>query len=254
MDYSEYASRISFRLLQPDVPRPAGFKALNRFASRVGVQLEMWMTALPEGQSRMQRRLRRICRLRRRSTFAVAALINRGVSQMPAGQAYVALGVDEGFPLFAGMAGNRDRLCIGVDRLAISDRRRDRFLQRFVRWRGLRHDFHEMDGLEYLEHVHKGPIGFCVCCGRRDHVAQFALLRALEPHLGDAAAILINDSNRPEIRRAAHDFAETSPFQYRVLLDVQTPRSGHPTYGNGVLLLARSARGALPLEAQPRAA
>jgi hypothetical protein len=242
MDYAEYVRKISFRLLQPDAPRPAGFRALNRFASRVGVPLEMWMTALPEGQSRMQRRLRRVCRLKRRSTFAVGALINRGVAQMPAGQVYLALGVGGGFPLFAGMAGHRDRYCIGVDPLTGPGPRRESFLRQFVRWRGPRHDFHELDGLDYLRHVHRGTIGYCVCGGRRDYPAQLALLRALERHLGDSAAILIEDANRPEQRRAALDFVETSPFRYSVLLDVQTARSGHPTYGNGVLLLQRTAR------------
>lgn len=251
MDYSTYVRSISFKLVQPETPRPAAFAALHKLARRAGIQLEMWMTALPEEQYEMQQRLAAACRLKRRATFAMGALINRGVAQMPRDAAFVALGVDRGFPLFAGMAGNGDRVCIGVDPFEHKPRRRERFLRQFCQWKSLRHRFFDGAPLEYLQHDHQGPIGFCTIDGRQSCHVQRDWLAALEPHLTDSACVLIDHANRPEVRRASTDFFEASPFQYQVLLDVQTPRSGHPTYWDGVMIVSRGVARVQPAAVRP---
>lgn len=248
MDYADYVRQISFRLLQPETALRPAFRALSRLTRKSGIDLEMWMTRLPEDQGAMQRRLRRVCRLRRRSTFAIGAIINRGVAQLPAGQVCLCLGVGHGFPLLAAMAGNRDQVCIGVDRPRKSP---EGFLDRFSRWKGASHEFHEVDFRDYLMNRHRGSIGFCTCNGMRTYEDQFDALRLIEPFLADGGRVLIDDANRPDVRRAAGDFLAASPFEYGTLLDVQTPKRGHPTFWNGVLLLQRGARRA---ESVPRAA
>lgn len=242
MEYAEYIRQISFRLLQPESPRPTGFRALNHLARKAGLHLEMWMTVLPDRQEQMQRRLRTVCRVKRSSTFAIGAMINRGVDRLTPGQSFLSLGVGAGFTLFAGMAGHRRVSCIGVDTFPKKRRTRARFLKRFEHWKSPRHEFHERDFREYLGQVHTGPIGFCVCDGLTTYRDQYDALRMVEPHLVEGGVVLLDDTNWTEVNRAVADFIVDSPNEYRVLLDVHTPRSGHPTFWNGVMVIERKGR------------
>jgi hypothetical protein len=256
MEYADYVRQIKFRLFQPDSSSPAGFQALSRLSRKAGIDLETWITALPDEQEQMQRRLRRICRLRHRSTFAIGALINRGVAQLQPGQAFLCVGVGEGFPLFAAMAGHRRTTCVGVDSFSRHPASREQFLDRFDRWRSPHHAFYQRDFREYLTRIHQRPLGFCTFHGLRTYDDQFDALRLCEPFVAEGGLILVNDLNRVEIRRAAHDFLASATCRYHVLLEVETPRSGHPTFWNGVLLLARGERKALliPPQAEERRA
>jgi Methyltransferase domain len=239
MEYAEYLRQISFRLLQPGTPRPAGFRALSQLARKAGIHLEMWMTTLPDDQQGMQLRLKNLCRLRRKSTFAIGAIINRGVARMPADQAFLCLGVGRGFEFFSGMAGNHDRRCIGVDNFERRPRSRRAFLERFNARRSALHDFHESGIANYLMRVHQGQVGYCVCDLATAYRPQLETLRLLEPNLAEGAIVLLNNGNTPEVRRAAVDFQAAALCEYSLLLDARTPRSGHPTFWNGVLLLER---------------
>lgn len=242
MEYADYVRQISFRLLKPETPRPTGFRALNQLARKAGFHLEMWMTQLPEGQEQMQRRLRRVCRVKRCSTFAIGAIINRGVDRLTPAQAYLNIGVGSGFSLFAGMAGHRRQPCIGVDSFSQHAKTKARFLKRFERWKSPRHEFHELDFRKYLGEVHHGSIGFCTCDGLKTYQDQYDALRMLEPHLAEGGIVLLDDTNWEDVNRAVANFLVDSPFEYRVLLDIHTPRSGHPTFWNGVILLERRER------------
>ncbi|MSR59040.1 MAG: hypothetical protein EXS05_15585 [Planctomycetaceae bacterium] len=239
MDYVEYVRQISFRLLQPTTLRPAGFKALNRLARKAGLDLEMWMTVLPEDQDVMQRRLRPTLRVRRRSTFAIGAMINRGVENLGMGQVALCLGLGAGYPLFAAMAGHRDKVCIGVDSFHRRRRSRAEFLERFNRWRSPRHEFYEAGFREYLTCVHRGSIGLCTLGGTATFRERYEALSLIEPFLAENGVVLVEGTNTTDMRRAGDAFVAASPFEYGYLLDVQTPRSGHPTFGNGIQLLQR---------------
>src|SRR5579863_9175704 len=93
MEVADYVKNISFRLLKPETPRPSGFRALNILARKAGIHLEMWMTRLPEDQDEMQKRLTSVCKVPRMSTFAIGAIINRAVAQLPSDRAYLNVGV-----------------------------------------------------------------------------------------------------------------------------------------------------------------
>jgi hypothetical protein len=252
MDYADYVRQIHFRLFQPETPRPAGFQSLNRLARKAGIHLEMWMTALPDEQAEMQQRLDHICRLRHRSTFAIGAIINRGVDQLPPGQAFLGLGTGCGFPLLAAMADHPDRHCIGVGRLdrspAVERAYRRRFESRKSPW----HAFYPRGFRDYLTHVHQRPIGYCACAGLRSYEDQFDALRLVEPFLVDCGYVFINDANSPEIRRAISDFLAAGLFEYATVFDIRTPRSGHPTFWNGVVLIQRGHRKAIVLSPPER--
>ncbi len=251
MDFADYIQKISFRLLQPATPRPSGFRALNLLARNAGIHLEMWMTRLPEKQEEMQVRLADACKVPRMSTFAIGAIINRAVAQMSVGHAYLNVGVWHGFSLLAGMAQNQNKICIGVDDFSRKESLRNSFLKRFERARGPNHVFHEADFREYLSERHKEPLGVYLFDGASTYEDQFAGLTLAEPYFAKGCLVLVDDTNWPQVREANLEFIKKSPFEYRMLLDVQTPRTGHPTFWNGVMLFERGRRKAA-VSALPR--
>ena len=242
MDFADYVQKISFRLLQPATPRPSGFRALNHLARNAGIHLEMWMTRLPEKQEEMQLRLAEACNVPRMSTFAIGAIINRAVAQMSVGHAYLNVGVWHGFSLLSGMAQNQNKICIGVDDFSCKDAPRNSFLKRFERARGASHVFHEVDFREYLARQHKEPLGVYLFDGASTYEDQLAGLTLAEPYFAKGCIVLVDDTNWPQVREANLEFIKKSAFEYRMLLDVQTPRTGHPPFWNGVMLFERGKR------------
>lgn len=242
MEVAEYVKNVSFRLLQPSVPRPSGFRALNHLARKAGIHLEMWMTRLPEEQEEMQRRLSDVCKIPRMSTFAIGAIINRAVAQLPEGQAYLNVGVWNGFTFLAGMASNPDKLCIGVDNFSHNNSPKSAFLKRFERSRGPNHLFREGDFREYFAGRHQEPLGLYLFDGPHTYQDQLDGLTLAEPHFAKGCLVMIDDTNWPHVRQANLDFIKHSQYDYQMLLDVQTPRTGHPTFWNGIMLFQRGKR------------
>lgn len=115
MTYEDYVSDIGFTSVQPTTPLGTGVLRLRGALHRLGVDLDVAITRLPESGRRMRRTLREACRVPRMSTFAIGAIINEAVAHMAPDHAFVNVGVWNGFTLLAGMAGNPDRRCIGVD-------------------------------------------------------------------------------------------------------------------------------------------
>lgn len=237
MDFADYVKNISFRFLRTGRPRPKGFRALNMLLRNIGIHLEVLNTRLPCNEGTTRHRLRDVCRIPRMSTFAVGAIINEAVSQMPDGQAYVNVGVWNGFTFFSGLAGNAGQRCTGIDNFSHKNSPREAFLERFERFRGAGHTFHEMDYRDYFARVHEGPIGFYLFDGPHTYQDQLDGLRLAEPFFAENCVIMVDDTNWEEVRRANFDFIVGSPNQYEVLLDVLTPKSGHPTFWNGEMVI-----------------
>jgi len=236
MEFADYVAGISFRFLPPERERPTGFRAMAALLRKIGIHLEVFNTRLPCEQWSMRRRLKNVCRIPRMSTFAIGAIINRGVSQLPPGQAFVNVGVWNGYTLLSGMVGNADAKCIGVDNFSHNNSPRDEFLERFDQARGRDHEFHERDYREYFADVHSGPIGFYLFDGPHTYRDQLDGLKVAEPFFAENCIVMVDDSNWDQVRRANFDFMNTSRNQYRVLLDKQTPASGHPTFWNGLMI------------------
>lgn len=240
MDYADYVRNISFKYLQPDTRRPAGFRGANQLLRKVGVHLEMYLTELPEGQTEMRRKLQEVCKVPRMSTFAIGALINQGVAQLPAGQAYLNIGVWNGFTFLSGMAHNPDKLCIGVDNFSHNNSPKQAFLKRFDQFRdGPNHIFREGDFREYFRKVHQETLGFYLFDGPHTYADQLDGLTLAEPFFAEGCCVLVDDTNWDQVRQANLDFIARSPYEYRMLLDVKTPRTGHPTFWNGAMLFQK---------------
>lgn len=134
------------------------------------------------------------------------------------------------------MTGNTDKRCIGIDNFSHNNSPRDQFLERFDKFRGADHEFHERDYHEYFANVHEGPIGFYLFDGPHTYRDQIDGLKIAEPFFAENCIIMVDDSNWDQVRKANFDFMKTSRNQYRVLLDQRTPASGHPTFWNGVMV------------------
>jgi hypothetical protein len=188
------------------------------------------------------------------STFAIGAMINQAVAQLPDGQAFLNIGVWHGYTFFSGLAGNENKRCIGVDNFSLKNSPRAQFLKRFERFASSRHSFHEMDFREYLTRVHRTPIGFYLFDGPHHYSDQLEGLQLAEHHFAENCIVMVDDCNWDQVHGANLDFMQKSPNEYRLLLDKRTPKSGHPTYWNGLMIFQLAGKNVLAAPSMRRAA
>jgi len=239
IDYRAFLSGISFRYVRPDTPFPRHLSSLLRRLDAIGLSFQFANTRVPPGEEARKERLRSIFRVRKQSTLALALIINRIASDLRPGAAYVNIGVLNGFTLFAGMVGNPDTLCVGVDNGPRTVSPDGPFLRRFQQLKSDRHRFHGMGYEEYFARVHRDPIGFYLYDADHGYEHQLLNLRLAEPFFTDDCVVLIDDTNAAAVRAATLDFLAASGNRYETLLDVRTPRDRHPTYWNGAMLMRR---------------
>jgi len=240
MDLEAFANRISFRYVGP-----AGglrwYRRLNHRLAAVGVSLEVANTRLPSDRRAARPALRRLVRgVPRMSTYATAALIDKAVAAMPPDTSFVNVGLWHGFSFLAGLAGNPDRRCVGIDNFSQFGGPKAEFLARFEAVRSPRHEFHEMDYEAYFAAVHQGPIGFYIYDGEHSYRNQLRGLEAAEPFFAPGCVVLVDDTNDDEPRQATLDFVNRHPGRYRMVFDRRTGVNGHPTFWNGVMAFVRT--------------
>ena len=239
-DLRAFATGIRFRWLQPGRPlAPWDLRWLHQL-ERLHYPVDLVITRLPGQRLRLRRLLRPLCLMPRMSTFAIAAVINRAVALMPRDAAFVNVGVWHGFTFLAGMAGNRERRCIGVDDFSQFGGPRDAFLARFERHRSACHAFHEMDYRAYFAERHEGSIGVYLYDGEHSYDNQLRGLETAEPFFAPGCVIVVDDTNLAEPRRATLDFMARRPGRYDILLDRTTAGNAHPTFWNGLLVFQRA--------------
>jgi hypothetical protein len=248
MDYARYVSELSFNFLSPDAPRgPDGYFIVARTTRGPARLLELpgcapadvHNTRLPVRDLQQERALRKLCEIPRMSTFAVGALINRGVAQLKPGDAFVNVGVWNGFSFLSGIVGNPEKTCIGIDNFSEYRGPRDDFLSRFNPFESAEHRFYDMDYRRYFAEVHREPIGFYLYDGAHSYDSQLEGLEVAEPFFSDDCIVMVDDTNWIDPRRATADFIERSKFTYEVLLDRTTSTNAHPTLWNGLIVLRR---------------
>ena len=234
---------MSFRFLGPD-DRPRYFAGVDHRLRKVGLSLEVLNTKLPANAGRTRRAVAPLLAMPRLSTYPIGALLNYAAASMPADAAYVNVGVWHGFTLLAGMSGNTDRRCIGIDNFsedivpAYGDVRAG-FLERFERLRGPRHEFHERDYREYFSEAHQGAIGVYLYDGEHSYENQLMGLEAAEPFFAPGCVVLIDDAFATDAREATTTFVERKPDVYEVIVDRPTVTKGHPTFWNGITVFRR---------------
>jgi hypothetical protein len=174
------------------------------------------------------------------STYAIAAVINHGVSLLPEDQVYLNVGVWNGFTFLAGLVNNPDKVCIGVDNFSEFGGPRSEFLERFEKYRSTNHRFYDADYREYLTNRHSEEIGFYFYDGPHSLKDQVEGLELAERFFASHCIILVDDTNEPAPRKATLDFVESRRHDYRVIFDQRTPRNQHPTFWNGITIVEKT--------------
>lgn len=238
-DYAAFARSIGFRFLRPADPLSHRWHLAIYYYHRLGGTFDYFNLRLPFGENRLRRTLAPLKKVPRMSTAAIACLINRGVATMRPGEAFVNVGVWNGFTFLSGLAGNPDKPCVGVDDFSQFEAPREAFLARFNRFKSPAHAFYDLDYRDYFARIHRGPIGFYLYDGEHSYQNQLHGLTVAEPFFGPRCVVMVDDTNLTEARQATLDFMARSPHRWQVLLDVHTARNGHPTWWNGILLLRR---------------
>jgi hypothetical protein len=239
MKYADYINNISFRYIQPGSTPFPGLGTLKRMLLKANRPIDVFNTVLPERHEEMKHRLKDVCKVPRMSTFGVGAMINLGVSQLKPDEAFVNVGVWNGFTFLSGVAHNPEIKCVGVDNFSQFGGPREAFLERFNRLKSPNHFFYDMDYLEYFKQEHQGKIGFYIYDGGHKYEDQLKGLQVAEPYFSDNCLILVDDTNWDEPRDATYDFMKQSKNQYKVLLDKKTARNGHLTYHNGIIVFQK---------------
>jgi hypothetical protein len=208
-------------------------------------------TLLPEGYDDLKATLEPLRVIPKLSTFAMAALINQSVRQMPEGQCFLNIGTWYGYSFMAGLLGNANKICIGVDnfsndivstlrlRLPPSDPE-PHFRQWFDRYRSPQHVFFSLEFRDYFKLFHqRQKIGFYFYDADHAYSAQYEGLELAHPFLAPGAWILVDDINEPGPYQASLDFVQAHANEYQVCFEQKTCTNGHPSFWNGMLLLQK---------------
>jgi hypothetical protein len=238
-DYAAFANGFSFRFVRPHDPITRWWLRAAAWCQNVGMAFDLLNTRFPAGSAGVKAAIKPICKIPRMSTPAIGALINRGVAGMAPGEAFVNVGVWNGFTLLSGMAGNPGKVCIGVDNFSQFGGPKENFLARFEQLKSPKHGFYDMDYKEYFTTHHREQIGFYLYDGDHPYQDQLEGLQRAEPFFGPNCVAMVDDTNTPEPRAATLDFIRTSRNRYTVLLDATTCQNQHVTWWNGVMLLQR---------------
>jgi len=242
MDLQEFASGVQFRF--PSSEQSAPWRQLfllasPRFAPRTRYVLESLSTSLPEDGARLRARLSRLANIPRMSTYAIASIVNKSVREMNPEAMYVNVGVWNGFTFLAGLVGNPHRRAIGVDNFSAFGGPRDAFLRRFRALASPSHQFFDGDFRTYFRDVHRGPIGVYYFDGPHDYASQREALELAEPFLEKGSVALVDDTNRPDPRRATLDFLAAQQGRYRLIFDRHSLWAENPLWWDGLMILRK---------------
>ena len=241
MPFAEYVAGLKFHTVQPDTPSPEWWP---RSETENSTSFELANLSLPTMEATIKDRLRQVS-CKRMSTLANGALINYGVACLAPESCYLNVGIWQGYSLLAGMIGNPDKCCIGVDNfsLALIPAEIESVRDRIETNASNVHHLWSMDYAEYLTTIHTQPIGFYFYDGDHNYSHQLRGLQLAERFFTDDCVVMVDDTNWPGPRKATLDFLERSPNTYRMLLDSQphttTAMQAHPTFWNGIMLFQR---------------
>jgi hypothetical protein len=238
MNYTDYIKGVSFKFMGPK-NYFKGFSLTGKFFNKLNISLEVLNTSLPENKREMFKNLKELLEIPRMSTFAIGALIHKGVFEMQEKHCFLNIGVWHGFSFLSGLKGNETKKCIGVDNFSQFGGPRDQFINRFDKYKSVNHHFYDIDYKDYFLKIHSAEIGFYIYDGDHDYENQFDGLKTAEPFFAKNCIILIDDTNDDEPRTATLDFIKESSHHYEILLDETTLFNKHPTFWNGIMIFEK---------------
>lgn len=226
----EFVQGITFKEMQPmTVPLPDEYARLDFEANNV---------TFPFDDEILRYKLFNLKRVvtNKFCTFAIAGIINKAVELMPEGSVYLNIGILFGYSLFAGRFGNNDKVCIGVDNFC--ENSYDEFVSNF-KFLNVPVTLFKQDYKEYLEKIHKDPIGVYYYDALHDINNQYDALVIAEKYFVDGCVIIVDDTNWHAPIESTMKFLEERPGKYEILLDVKTATNCHPTFWNGLMVFQK---------------
>jgi hypothetical protein len=202
-----------------------------------GIDLERH--TFPDRNEQTWEALNKIQHIERMSTWAVAGIINWAVSQTKYDHAYLDIGVWHGYTMLAGMIGNDDKRCVGVDNFSQFDKPRDEFVDLFDTFASPKHEFYEMDFHDYLRKAHVGPLGVYLFDGPHDYNSQKAGLELALPYMAPGCLVLVDDTDWVDPRRATTNFLNRHKELFRLAVDRKGEQPSDPNWWNGLMILER---------------
>jgi len=238
-------SDFSFRLVGPEarlagdgylhVRRPDGTVAT--LLQTASCRLEAPIVDFGSRDRELKRLLVPLLAVKRMSRLANAAVLNLAVSEMAEGHAFVNVGVWNGFTMLAAMAGNAEKLCIGVDNFSEFGGPKEQFLERFTSRRSPSHRFFDQDYVDFFAAGLDRPLGVYLYDGEHSFENQYRGLMVADPFYAEDAVIVVDDTNLDRARDATLQFAADSRLNWEVVYDQRTAGARHPTLWNGLMIL-----------------
>jgi hypothetical protein len=240
MEIEHIASQIQFRFVQTDTRLPDGINSFILRHASIRTIMERMNTIVPHSMNRAWNAVQEISDYKRMSTMIIGALINECVHHMPSHQSYINVGTWAGFSLFAGMIGNPNASCIGIDNFSQFSGPREIFFSNFERYRSQNHLFYDMDYTEYFQSMQlEKNIGVYFYDGNHSYDDQLLGLEIVEEYLVDGGYIIIDDTNWAEPRSATEDFLQNRQDTYKLILNMRTAQNMHPTFWNGLMIIQK---------------
>jgi hypothetical protein len=202
-------------------------------------KIDFDITHLKFNDSDFKKRLSPLVHIQRMCTFSIISIINYLVSIVPDDMFYVNVGVWHGCSLFAGMIGNDEKKCIGIDNFSEFGGPKKSFFHKFDYWKKDSHYFFEEDYTYFFKNKKNLKIGFYFYDGHHSRENQFNGLRAAEFYLQKGCYILIDDTNDEDVIAGTNDFLDWSKNKYVILTKKSTANNCHPTFWNGIMLLRK---------------
>lgn len=239
INIGEFSEGISFQLIKPDFSFHFIDPNLKRLPNMIKWSFQKLNTVFPVDDKSIKNNLQSISQVPKMSTLAIGGIINRCVKFLPKNQSFVNIGVWNGFSFFAGLLGNEDKTCIGVDNFSEFGSPREQFLNRFNSLKGPNHSFYDIDYEQYFLNEHKGEVGLYFYDGEHSYKNQLLGLQIIEPYLAKNAIILVDDTNLDDARNATLEFIRSSELKYKIIFERRTAYNRHPTFWNGVMIIER---------------
>jgi hypothetical protein len=195
--------------------------------------------------------------LKKMSTINIGMLINIICSQLEEDEAYVNIGVWNGYSFFSGLL-NNDVHAIANDSFKVYTGgtgwtgKKDRlgrefgdteniFTTEFKRLATDKQKYYIEDCWDFLakyEERKLPKVGFYFYDGHHSYEFQIKALEAMEPYLAEKCIIMIDDSNIESVQQANNEFFGKRK-EFECICSIDTPCNGWPTWWNGIQLYAR---------------
>ncbi|MBF6569074.1 MAG: class I SAM-dependent methyltransferase [Candidatus Binataceae bacterium] len=163
-------------------------------------------------------------------------LLNLAVAQLGPGEVYVEVGCYKGLSLVSAAAGNDRASIYACDNFSQFQSTADQ-LRRTIASHTRPEQVHFFD-MEFREFLRIAPwrparIGVYFYDGGHSFADQYEGLKYALGDLADDALVIVDDTNKRNVRSANHLFAALVPG-FEPILDLRTPRNHSPTWWNGV--------------------